>query len=131
LAEDGTNIYSQNRSNGALLPPYVNITTNGTATVVAKSLAGPKTDPNIGAPVPPSPAIIVTTDYPLCRGARLAVEQWIISGNGTYIIGQIDPHADPNQPIYDWVQWRARDIFESAQGGIATVLGSIQSYSIA
>ena len=82
IAEDGTEIYSQN---GGTLPASVNITTGGTTTFVAQSLAGPSVTGPGGAK--PGNAVIQTTNYPLWQAKELPVVQWIISG------AQIDPHA--------------------------------------
>ncbi len=118
IAEDGTLIYSQN---GGTLPSSVSIASGGTATFVAKSLAGPKVEGAAGAR--PTDAQIKTTNYPVYGGNDLAIPQWIISGT------QIDPHASGQ--VYDWFQARAKDIFSSATGDVATVLAAVSTYTVA
>jgi hypothetical protein len=115
IAEDGTTIYSEN---GMVLQSSVNISSGGTVTFVAKSLAGPKVDGT-----KPDPALIKTTNYPVYGASNVAIPQWIISTT------PIDPRAQG--AIYDWVQSRVRDIFASATGNFATVLSAVSTYTIA
>jgi hypothetical protein len=87
IAEDGTQIYSQNGGclvfvqNGCSPSSSVMIAVGGTATFLARSLAGPKTVHVLGGPPgePPDPALIKTTNYPVEGGASLPVNQWIIT----------------------------------------------------
>jgi hypothetical protein len=129
VAEDGTAIYSQNTGSGGCLVYFQNacvaassitISTGGTATFLARSVAGPKTTGQNGAP--PDPASIKTTNYPVDGGASLVVPQWIVSGN------LIDPFA--TGPVYDWFQSRTKDIRERATGNLATVLAAVSGYSL-
>jgi hypothetical protein len=119
LAEDGTTIYSQN---GGVLPSSVNITSGGIATVVVRSLAGPRSEGPTG--LKPLDAQIKTTNFPLRNGQTLSIPQWIISGVA------IDSHATGS--VFDWVQAKTRDIFQAAgsQGDLYTVLSKVDSYSI-
>jgi hypothetical protein len=74
LAEDGTAIYTQNWPNGGTgLPALVTISSGGTATFVAKSLAGPKTEGQNGAK--PDPALITATNYPVDGSTSLSIPQ--------------------------------------------------------
>ena len=118
IAEVGTAIYVQNIPPGTtLLPPSVSITSGGTATFVAKSLAGPKS-----ANAKPDAATIQTTNYPV-KGNNLDIPQWIISPT------PIDPKAAG--PVYDWVQKRAKDIDDNGNTDVKAVRDAIVSYSIA
>jgi uncharacterized repeat protein (TIGR01451 family) len=99
IMEDGTSIYSQNEGT---LPPSVNITMDGTTTLLARSQAGPPADN--GTVSEPDPALLTTPDFPLWTGVDLAIPQWI-----TTIGALIDPKAIP--PVYDWLQSRTNDIF--------------------
>ena len=114
IAEAGTSIYSQN---GQKLQPSVNITSGGTATFVAKSVAEAR-----GLGLPPLDAIITTTNYPVRNGANLSIPQWIISGSS------IDPKAAGQ--VYDWVKSKTFDIARYATTEVSTVINSIGSYSI-
>ena len=121
IAEDGTSIYSGNSG----LPPSVSITSGGTATFVAKSLAGPKTEGQNGAP--PDSAKIKATNYPVYQGASLSVPQWITSGAHT------DPLATNPTATYDWFQYRMRDIYNNAiaaGGGLTTVMKTVSGYTL-
>jgi uncharacterized repeat protein (TIGR01451 family) len=119
-------VYSQN---GGTLPPSVNITAGGTATFVAKSLAGPFA---AGTGPKPDSAQITTACYPLTppcyplyQGTDLPVPQWIISGD------RIDPVS--TGPVYDWFQSRTADIFTnygSSDPAVAAVLDTVTSYSV-
>ena len=123
IAEDSAiPIYTQNQSPSGLRPS-VTISSGGTATFVARSLAGPKREGNNGAP--PDPASIITTNYPMDGGAPLVVPQWIISSTTP----RIDPRSSGD--VYDWFQARARDVFASATGDLKTVLETISNYTIA
>jgi hypothetical protein len=118
---DGATNYSQNQQPSGL-PPNVAITSGGTATFVAKSLAGPKSPST-----PPNPAQVKTLNYPVYRGVALEIPQWIVSGTGT----EIDPmHAGPG--TYDWFQARAKDIFASATAGtdVQIVLSAVSKYNL-
>jgi len=90
---------------------------------VANSLASPKAEGAAG--LPPDPAKIYTTNYPVYGSTDLAIPQWIISST------PIDPLAV--SPVYDWVQARVKDIFSSnsAPGDVNTVLAAVKGYSIA
>jgi hypothetical protein len=125
IAEDGTNIYSQNWPQGQSgLPASVNITSGGTATFVARSLAGPQVDASQGQGLgkPPVDAMIKSTNYPVDGGTSLAVKQWIIS------TPTLDPLADAT--VYDWFQQRILGIFSAASGDLKTVLKTISGYSL-
>jgi hypothetical protein len=73
IAEDGTQIYTMN---GGVLPASVDLPAGGTATFVAKSLAGPQ-----DSSTPPDSAYLKTTNYPVHGGTSLEIPQWIISGS--------------------------------------------------
>ena len=115
IAENGTSIYSQN---GGTLPSSVNLSSGGTTTFVAHSLAGPK----VWGTTKPDNAQVTTTNYPVWGGSAVAIPQWVISPT------KLDSLAA--EGVYDWVQARAKDIFASATGDAATILGTISSYSI-
>lgn len=115
LEEDGTSIYSQN---DGVLPPSVTIAANGTATFVVKSLAGPKDETLF---LPPDKAKIKTTNYPMRLGSSLEVAQWVDTGQ---------LHSRSTGTVIDWVEARAKDIFENATGDVATVLSKITTYEI-
>jgi hypothetical protein len=119
LGEDGTTIYSQN---GGTLPSSVNITSGGTVTLVARSLAGPKTEGQNGQK--PDDAKVKTTNYSLYGGSDLALPQWVISNT------QIDPRAADPSTTYDWFQTRARDVFNAATGDVRTVLNAVSTYAL-
>ena len=134
VAEDGTAIYSQNVPAGAvLLPASVNITTGGTVTFVARSLAGPAVE-GVGG-LPPLDAKIKTTNYPVYKADNLAIPQWITSGGpGPTYNNTIDPLA--SGAVYDWVQARTRDIQArfavlppQAPNDVDTVLRAVSLYS--
>jgi hypothetical protein len=112
-------IYTQNADYGADLPASVTISSGGTTTFVAKSLANPKTRGLNGTP--PDPAMI-KTNYRTWGGQSLEVRQWIISGN------KIDPIA--TGPVFDWFQYRVKDIFDRASPDLRTVLAKIRTYSL-
>jgi hypothetical protein len=127
---DGTKQYSQNIASGAYLPLSVNIIAGGTATFVAKSLAGPAAEGFV-APfgLPPDNATIQTTNYPVF-GQNLTIPQWIISGPVP-----IDPLASGQ--VFDWLQMRARDLVANAnavmpplRNELAIVLSALSSYKI-
>lgn len=117
IAEDATFAYS---SNGGVLPSTVDISSGGTATFVAKSLIGPKSEGAAGAP--PDPAFIKTTNYPVYQASNLRINQWIVSN------ARIDTHSSGQ--VYDWVQSMTRDVFAYATGDTATVLGAVSTYTI-
>ena len=123
IAEDGTSIYSLNGGN---LPPFVDITTGGTVTFVAKSLAGPKTEGANGAP--PDPALLKVVNYPSYKAApSLSVPQWVITAT------PVDPRATDPQHTYDWFRSRMQDIFAratTAAGDLATVVQLVTSYTL-
>ncbi len=113
-------IYTQNA--GSRLPPSVSITAGGTATLVAKSLAGPATEGRDGTP--PLPAVITTTNYPLWHEATLPVPQWI-----TTI--RIDPRAAAGTP--SWLQAILNDDYNHASASdpdLFAVLSTVSGYSI-
>jgi hypothetical protein len=121
-------IYPQNYNGGSGLPPSVTISSGGTATFVAKSLAGPRTEGAGGAK--PDDAQIVTTDYPVCGGQPLAVPQWI-SSDSHGEPGDIDPRA--SGPVFNWFQSWTSDLFNTAadtRGDLNTVLSTISSYAL-
>jgi len=127
LGEQGTAIYTQNWGVGVSgLPSSITITSDGYTTFVAKSRAGPRVVGPGGAK--PDDAKVVTTNYPVCGGAPLAVPQWIISQNAPGDPGNIDPLAV--EPVYDWFQSMTADLFNAAGGDLRTVLRSIASYGL-
>jgi hypothetical protein len=67
VAQNGVPIYAQNIG---YLPSGVSIATGGTATFVARSLAGPKS-----ATEPPDAAQIKTVNYAVHGGGTLAIPQ--------------------------------------------------------
>lgn len=115
-AGDGTTIYSQH---GGTLAASVEITSGGSVTFVAKSLAGPKAEGSSGEA--PDAAQIKTTNYPV-RGNHLPIPQWIISAT------PLDSRS--SGPVYDWVQARVRDAFNAATGDVQIVLSAISSYTM-
>jgi hypothetical protein len=125
IAEDTSNptyiqIYTQNVPSGAMLPSVATISSGGTTTIVAKSLAGPY------AGAAPSDAVLTSTNYPVYQGAELSIAQWVIS-TGTPI-GPIA--ATGGNEVFDWLQHRILDIRTNSSGYLSTVLGSITSYSV-
>ena len=106
IAEYGTNIYSQHTDKGAYLPTCVEITSGGTATFVARSLADPinygPTEPGD----PPDPAKLVTANFPVEAPGYLDVPQW------TDDLGKFNGYADSD--VYDWFEKRTEDIFQKA-----------------
>ena len=127
IAEDSTTqIYSQNggclvfSQNACIASSSITISSAGTVTFVAKSLADPKTEGRGG--VKPDPASLKSINYPVDGGASLIIPQWIISGT------RIDSHS--NGDVFDWLQSRAKDLFAAATGDVSTVFGKISSYSI-
>ena len=129
---DGIKLYSQNTPNGANLPSSVSITTDGSVTFVAKSLAGPRTEgsavllPPFGEP--PLNATIQTTNYPVWHAANLTIPQWITSGPV-----RIDPLS--RGQVYDWFQTRARDAVAKATAvlppnGLAVVMWAVDGYTV-
>lgn len=119
IMEDGTNIYSQN---GGTLPGSVEITSMGTTTFLARSLAGPTA---VGIASAPPDARLMTPGFPLWTGADLAIPQWITSGN------VIDPKAIP--PVYDWLQARTNAIFAGYPNDpmVQKVFSSVVNYNAA
>ena len=117
IAEDGTDIYSQHTNKGATLPSSVEITSGGTTTFIAKSLADP-----IDTSTPPDPARIITTNFDVYNAAGyLSVEQW------TNDLGKV--HTDMSSGIvYDWFETRTKDIFDDATGDLDTVLSKMDYY---
>jgi hypothetical protein len=115
IAEDTTTIYSQN---GGTLPASVNIAFGGTASFVARSLAGP----NVEGVSKPVDAKIKTTNYPLYGGASLVIPQWITP--------PANIHALACSGVYACVQARVMDIFTPATGDKRTVLSAISTYTI-
>jgi hypothetical protein len=114
VAEDQTAMYSQN---GGFLSPPIGIDTGGTATFLAKSSAS--SPDGVRKPLDAS---ITTTNYPIYQ-SKLAVPQWIISGT------KIDTHAVGQ--VYDWVQAKTNDIFNSHTGDdVAAVLGAVVGYAL-
>lgn len=108
-------IYSQN---GGYLPNSVNITSGGTTTFIAKSLAGPKSSTS-----KPDPAKIITTNHDVYGPVNyLSVAQW------TNDLGQV--HNKSSGIVYDWFETRTKDIFDSASGDLATVLSKMSSYEM-
>jgi len=128
IAEDGTSIYTQHAGNmgpaclvytEAKCQSSVTISSGGTATFVAKSLADPKTEgPNGTAP---DPAKLKATDFPMETSSSLPVPQWITSGT------QIDPLAIGS--VFDWLQSRMKDIFTKSSGTLRDVLLTVKNYS--
>ena len=128
-------IYNQNGGSLVYGSPTssVTISSGGTATFLARSLAGPTAEGPTGQP--PPPAIVTTTNYPLYLGNPLTVQQWII----TEII---DPLADLTVPdnedpagatVYNWLQARIHDMFTAARLGdqnLSSVLGTVLGYGI-
>jgi hypothetical protein len=116
IMELGTDIYSQN---GGYLPASVEITSGGTATFVAKSLASPYSDA-----APPLEAMVTSSNFSIYGGQSLGIPQWIISGR------QIDPRANAN--VYDWLQYRMKDIFAKYANDpdVNTVLNAIRSFDV-
>jgi hypothetical protein len=116
-------IYSQNISYGADLPSSVTFTCGAgqVQTIVAKSLAGPKTV----MLSPPDAARIITTNYDVWHlpgyPGYLAVPQW------TNDLGQV--HNKSSGDVYDWFETRTADIFSSVSGDLATVLSKINEYT--
>jgi hypothetical protein len=128
IAEDGTSIYSQNGGclvyvqNACSTSSSVTISSGGTTTFLARSLAGPKTEGQNGAP--PGAALLKATNYGVDGGTPLAVKQWIVSNT------QIDPLASDKSSTYGWFQYRIKDIVKKATGDLATVLGTISGYTL-
>lgn len=131
IAEDGTGIYSQNPAYGGCLVYWqgscsgsnsISITAGGTATFLARSEAGPKTEGQNGSK--PGDAKIKTADYPVDGGASLTVPQWIISGT------QFDPKASDYQDTYDWFQHRMKGIYNSSSGDLRTILDKVSGYTL-
>jgi hypothetical protein len=123
-------VYSQNwpdiNGTDSGPPPYVTISSGGVATLVAKSIAGPKTEGVGGAA--PDAAFIKTTNYPTYiegGGASLEVPQWITST-------KTDPFL--SGPVYDWFYYRIRDIITNARGtrdlDLQVVLATILNYNL-
>ena len=130
---DGITLYSQN--GGTLTPNNtgsVNITTGGSVTFVARSLAGPLIEGNVQAPpygVRPNNATIQTINYPV-RGPNLTIPQWITTGPA-----RIDPLASGS--VFDWFQTRARDVVAQAnsvvpplRNDLALVFATVNSYLV-
>jgi hypothetical protein len=114
IAEQTTSIYTQNTAYGATLPSSVNLVA-GTGTIVAKSLAGPRS-----ALLKPLDARIVTTNYPVYNAlGYLPVEQWV--NNDQYSKRCIGD-------AFDWFEIRTQDILESGSGDLATVLSKLTAY---
>ena len=69
--------------------------------------------------------MITSSNFSIYGGQSLAVPQWIISGR------KIDPRANDN--VYDWLQYRVRDIFAkyAADPDVNTVLNTIRSFDMA
>jgi len=124
IAEDQTVIYTQHTDKGAFLPSTVEITSGGTATFVARSLADPLTE----GTTPPDPAFVKTTNYPVYNSeGHLAVPQWVD-------LEQVDTSL-PNSPVYssgpvyDWFETRTMWIFDNASGDADIVFTRVISYS--
>ena len=115
ISEDGTAIYSQN---GGSLPASVYISSGGTVTFTASSLAGPKVTG--GAP---DPAKIKSTNRALYAGAELAIFQWVDLGQTIYF-----PRATGSWA--SWAKARLRDIVNNASGDVQTVFNSISSFAM-
>lgn len=116
IAEDGTAIYSQN---GGTLPSSVEITSGGTVMFIANSLAGPSAEGESG--LPPDPAKIKATNYPVYGGNSLDIPQWVVPSTKLHDLAASD--------VYAWVQARAKDIFVAASGDVSTVLSAISGYT--
>ena len=111
----GFDIYQKN---GGDLPSNVTISFSGTTTFVAKSLVGP-----VGS-APPASAEISTTNYPIFGGQPLEVKQWID-------LQTIDPERAVG-PVYDWLESRLKDIYDSAgtTGPIFGALSTVSTYTV-
>jgi len=122
-------IYTQNYPSGSSgLPSSAAVSSGGVATLVAKSLAGPKVSGVDG--LPPDDAQIMATNHPVCGGQALAVPQWI-SSNSEGDPGEIDPRAMGS--VYLWFQAWTNDLFNSAadaSGDLNTVLSKISTYTL-
>jgi hypothetical protein len=131
IAEDGTAIYSQNYPGACLVyvqnacnASSVTISSGGTTTFLARSIAMPKAE----ALAAPDPALLKTTNYQMDKGASFPIPQWITSGR------QIDPLAgkDGNGLLpFDWFQSRVLDIRTKATADdLKTVLATISGYTL-
>jgi hypothetical protein len=134
IAEDDAKDYSKYSNYGACLvyvsgacsaDNSVTITSNGTATFLARSAAIPKTE----MLEEPLDALLTTEPgYPMDKGEPLSVPQWVVTG-------QWDPMfvkgANGRYP-YDWFQKRVLDIYAAARGEILSsyVLGRVRSYAL-
>ena len=116
IFELGSDIYSQNVGD---LPPSVVITNGGSATFVAKSFARP-----YNGAAGPVDAMITSSNFAVYGGESLAIPQWIISGR------KIDSRAGDN--VYDWLQYRVKDIFAkyATDSDVSTVLNAIRSFNM-
>jgi hypothetical protein len=119
-AADYVQIYSQNTANGANLPAMATISSGGSTTIKASSLAGPQSQST------PNNAVLQSTNYPV-YGQELSIAQWVVS------YPPVDPKAatGANQP-FDWMEHMILDIRNGARGdtNYSTVLNSMTSYNI-
>lgn len=103
-------IYNQN---GGSLPSSVTITSGGTTTFPAKSLAGPWDNQT-----KPKDAKIKTTTYPVWE--VLPILQW------TNDLGQV--HSKSSGVVCDWLESIIKDMWTTS-GDLGTVLGKVDKYT--
>jgi hypothetical protein len=108
---------------GGTLPDSVSITSEGTATFVAKSSIGARWLADQGAWGNPLPAIITTTPYRTYAGSEDEINQWRRTK-------QLHDKAADSVP--DWMQARIRDIYAAQELSLAdiTVLQTVSEYRV-
>jgi len=115
LSEDGSTAYSQN---GGVLPTYLDLSSDGTGTFLARSLAGPKTEGSLGTK--PDIGRIKTTNYSVYGASHVLVPQWIVPSTPIHPLGA---------GAFGWVQKMVKDLYAAhANDNVGIVLGKVSSY---
>jgi hypothetical protein len=113
--EDESMVYDQNTTLGADLPREVNLS-SGVGFITAKSLSEAENEQ-----VPKS-AILASTNLPLFQDEKLEIPQWVDVMN-------IDPGRSAGGSLgYDWFEARMRDLFDQAEGDLATIISTNEGY---
>jgi len=124
IAEYQTNLYAQHTDKGACLPTNVSVTSGGTATFVARSLADPiNYGPNQSGD-PPPPAKLRCVNFPTESPGYLNVPQW------TDDLGRVHGEYFCTPPAYDWFETRTLNMFSTTNPDIVGVLWWVDGYDL-